>query len=180
MPKRTDAEWQALDARIAREVMGWVKWNEIPQAEREAVPEVTGGRWDYLRHGFSSDEYETFRKEGRQAFWWKHSKPGWIHAQEIRDWQPHKVVAQTLMAVHKIIEQGWWFRLDAGCRFYAGVRARFAWAASYKAYYVGYDKLEAKAICLALEAWLDAQGDGASGQTHTHRREVDSTKEEKQ
>lgn len=114
-------DWQVLDARIAREVMGYSH---------------------SYAHGADCWSYSLGPRSGAVI----------LQSQ----WQPHKDVSQALMAVHQIIEQGWWFRLDAGCRFYAGVRARFAWAASYKAYYVGYDKLEAKAICLALEAWLDA------------------------
>lgn len=165
MSNRTDAEWQALDARIAREVMGWIKWDEIPQAERDAVPEVTGGRWDYLKHGFSSDEYETLRKEGRCAFWWKHSKFGWVHAQEIRDWQSHKNVAQPMLALRTLLVK---IGSNAEARLFMRPlpgRCRVTiqnWVATggVPAMLVRSPHVsnEMHAICLAIEACLNTQG----------------------
>ena len=153
---KTTEQCLALDKKIAEDVMGWRKWDNIPQAERDEVPEVTGGRWDYLKHGFSSDEYETFRKEGRDAFWWKHGKLGWIHAQEVRDWQPPNDVAQAMEALEALSQKGVNYSIT---RFTKAEVIVQLWG------YVGgvfcvrrwTNKIMCETICLAIEQWMDAE-----------------------
>ena len=124
MPK-TDAEWQTLADRIAREVMKY-----------EAKP-YRGG--------------------------WVYSVPSAVHAPTIMDaldWRPHKDVAQAVLARDRIVEQGWDFVLGASL---SGQRKVLVVASFVPEAGVGMFESErsaetdGKAICLAIERWLDAQ-----------------------
>ena len=127
------SDWQALDARIAREVMGW---HQNPNAI--AYP-------DWLNEEGKATGYCLFG-----ALPYRMSFPAW---------QPHKEVAQALMAVRKIVQQGWGFQL----RIFIDYREPDALksAAELWNYDVlpseGYEETDPKAICLALEEWMDAQ-----------------------
>lgn len=137
------SDWQALDARIAREVMGWVKWDGLPVDNQELVAIYN------------------------RRIWLRLDESGCPHSTDLlyKDWRPHENVAQALMAVRKIVQQGWAFQL----RIYIDYREPHVLksAAELWNYDVlpceGYEETDSKAICLAIEAWLDAQDDGASG-----------------
>ena len=148
MPEKTDAEWQALDARIAREVMG------LKQAciDGDLCWVTPAFNYRYLVCDSAILRIEP----------------------EYKVWQPHKDVAQALMAADKICDQGWdreLQRLGNAQRTYASFWRYDPFDPQTLGSYADSD---APAICLAIEKWLDAQGDGASGQTDsaTHRRDL--------
>ena len=130
MPK---TDWQALGRRIAREVMGWVQWDELSADNQQLIPIYNRRTWLTL------DEL------------------GCPHSTDLlyKDWQPHKDVAQALMAKDHIVKQAW-----PGCRFtmdsvqHSGSRA---WFRRGEQIYHGDHKTDAKVICLAIEEWMDAQ-----------------------
>jgi len=156
MPK-TNAEWQALDDRLAREVMGWCGWDDIPESDRNELREPLDGGFDYLAAGFSVSEYEAFSVATHRAFWWqKHPEHGWDHAYDCRDWQPHEDVAQALGVLDAIISRGF----DADLRILYHDPKHQAWIRpadfSFGAC-MGRHIERAKAICLAAERWANAQ-----------------------
>jgi len=124
MPK-SDAEWQALDERLAREVMGWHK----------------------------------------RLFWWSVDESGCpVSVHLIPGWQPHLDVEQALEALDTVADK------------YPGVgytleRATPKRLRGYMCALGNPDAPETlafaptlrEAICLAIEAWLDAQEEAQDG-----------------
>ena len=162
MPK-TNAEWRGLDEQLARQVMGWCQWHDIPQAERDSFLLIRYGGlvdapyWD--NSGQPSVGWTELTLTTQQSFWWKkHPEYRWIHAEAIREWQPHEDVAQALMAARKIVERGWGFQLRI---FTYPEPLTLKSAAELWTYDTlpseGCADTDAKAICLAIEQWLDAQ-----------------------
>ena len=123
---KTDAEWQALDARIAREVMGWViRYYGIPSKGRPVYCE-----------SMSSRSFQMY----------------------VDHWQPHKDVAQALMALDTVADK----YPDVG---YTLERATPKRPCDYMCALGNPDAPETlafapilrEAICSALEKWMDAQ-----------------------
>jgi len=161
MPNKTDAEWRELDEQLAREVMGRRKWDDIPEPDRKELRERQDGGFDYLAAGFSASEYEAFCLATHRDFWWeRYSEHGWTHAYDCRGWQPHEDVAQALGGRDKIVQQGWDFVLGAalGKQLQIFVTAAFAPEAGVGLFESDRSaNTDAKAICLAIERWLNVQ-----------------------
>ena len=150
-------DWQALDARIAR-MMGWIEWNDIPRADRDSILRRRGEDVPEILSK-TSPEWRAFALETVRAFWWEHhDEHGWIHAYERRDWQPHKDVAQALAAKNRLVSQGWRFQLKT---FPPTELSLAKSAAEFYTYgtppYYSRADADAKAICLAIEEWMDTQ-----------------------
>ena len=121
---KTDTDWQALDARIAREVMGRLDGQMAPSLRLidKAPPDSE-----------ACDLYQVVRPV----------------------WQPHKNVAQALMVKDKIVRDDWCFDLSNRPGTLAVV---YFWQMLHPMIGIqGKAESDAKAICLATEAWLDAQ-----------------------
>ena len=92
MPERTDAEWQALADRIAREVMGWFKWDELPEILRLLF-------WKVIET--QPDEYDLAFNRNK---WWSILESGCPDSEEgITDWQPHEDATQALLVLHTLL-----------------------------------------------------------------------------
>lgn len=128
--RQTDADWQTLDARIAREVRGWVKWDELPTVNQQLVAIYNRRTWLRLDESGCPRSTDLLYK----------------------DWQPHKDVAQALKVKDEIVKRGWSFSLSKVPDFQTvglfSKRATFC---------PGVAKTDAMAICLAIEQWLGAQ-----------------------
>jgi len=151
MSRKTDADWQVLDHRIARKVMGWFKWDELPEILRLIFWKVIETQPDEYDLAFNRDK------------WWSVLESGCPDSEEdIVGWQPHNDVAQAVLARDRIVEQGWDFVLGASVSGQCEVLvvASFVPEAG-----VGMFESErsaatdGKAICLAIGRWLDAQKD---------------------
>ena len=154
-------DWRALDARIAR-MMGWIEWDDIPRADRDSILRRRGEDVPEILSK-ASPEWRAFALETVRAFWWEHhDEHGWIHAYERRDWQPHKDVAQAIGALERLSEQGVNYSITRFTKHEAIVQL---WGYLDRAVCVRRrtGEILRETICLAIEAWLDAQGDGASG-----------------
>ena len=146
MPK-TNAEWRELDEQLAREVMGWCKWGELPEAARRAY-------WEALGEG--PDEYRMTHNGLR---WWYIDELGCPDTDyRLSEWQPHEDVAQALMALDTVAEK----YPDVG---YTLERATPKRLRGYMCALGNPDAPETlafaptlrEAICSALEKWMDAQ-----------------------
>jgi len=160
---KTDAEWRVLDEQLAREVMGWCQWHDIPQAERDSFLLIRYGGlvdapyWD--NSGQPSVGWTELTLATQQSFWWKkHPEYRWIHAEAIREWQPHVAVAQALMVLDRIVKirrHGHSIFLLAPhlTRYRVLIWEGFGCVGIWR----GEHASRAKAICLAIKAYLDAQ-----------------------
>ena len=146
MPK-SDAEWRALVEKLAREVMGWHKWDELPENAHRAY-------WQAIKE--EPDEYSLAHNEQQ---WWSLDESGCPDGEKwLSDWQPHEDVAQALMAARKIVERGWGFQLGTFTYPEPPVLKSTAEFWTYDTLpSEGYAETDAKAICGAIEQWLDAQ-----------------------
>jgi len=128
MPK-TDAEWQALDEQLAREVMGLHIFVPI-SGGREWRDNSGVSHYGVIDHGHS------------------HSK--------LPRWQPHEDVAQALGVLDVVVRRG--FDADLRIRYHdpkhqAWIRpADFCFGVC-----MGRHTGRANAICLAIEKWANAQ-----------------------
>ena len=125
-----EAEWQALDARIAQEVMGWIlkRYSEAPTFDAQRLV------W-YVPVGN--------QRQSLQFRMWK------------EEWQPHKDVAQAMMALDVVVKRG--FDTDIKTRHYDSLREIWIVPAECRGpCWLGVHESRAKAICLAAEQWMDA------------------------
>ena len=150
MPKRTNAEWRELDERLAREVMGLCKWDELPEAARQTY-------WRIVEKEPEGWSLETYNR--RQ--WWfvfvNESGCPWADY-SIREWQPHMAVTQALSVldrIAKIRRHGHSIFLLAPhlTRYRVLIWEGFGCVGIWR----GEHASRAKAICLAIKAYLDAQ-----------------------
>ena len=129
MPEATD--WQALDARIAREVMEYYTWDGLTAKHHEEPPPEPINPW-----------------------WWADGEDGATIVVQMRHWQPHKDVAQALAALEVLRAKGHDTSIDqkaGGPRCWVTI-----WSKNAPRHIVEIHDLLPKAICLALESWLDA------------------------
>ena len=153
MTKRTDAEWQALADRIAQNVMGYGLWDELPEEARKTY-------WDRMMGSSSWESDDTLRiwvLAYNRDKWWSVLESGCPDSEEdIADWQPHLDVIQALMAADKICDQGWDRELTRL------TRSKRRYASFWQYHPVGQDQYDgvadtnAKAICLAIEKFMEA------------------------
>lgn len=165
-------DWQALDARIAPEIMGWMQWDELPSETQTAFLALSDACGATRFHHTTSLEmkpttqWNEVRLDRLRRSWWslKAEDPAsdqsecptmvmWIY-----DWQPHNDVAQALMAADKICDQGWdreLTRLGSAKKRYASFWKYRPIGDCYTLH--GYADTNAKALCLAMEKWMDAQ-----------------------
>ena len=129
MPEKTDAEWQALDARIAWVVMGWVKWDELSIVNQQLIAIYNRRTWLTL------DELDC------------------PHSTDLlyRNWKPHNNISQAMLARDRIASQGfdWCISRWAGA---PEIQVLFMQGTKH---YDGYAKTDGQAICLAIEQWMD-------------------------
>jgi len=151
MPK-TDAEWRALDEKLAREVMGWHKWDELPENAHRAY-------WQAIKE--EPDEYSLAHNEQQ---WWSLDESGCPDGEKwLSDWQPHEDVAQALMALDALVDKHpdirYWLAYKP-----LGRPDPSYWCTLWQPYcelyghsHDGSGAIPAKAICLAIRQWMDAQ-----------------------
>jgi len=129
MPK-TDAEWVALAARLAKEVMGLTP-DEFFDDGTSVWWVSDKGKRRFLIAGFVDQPVP-----------------------EYADWQPHLDIAQAVLVLDAIVAHG----ADASLKMHHHDPQREAWLVPPECRgpcNLGlHDKL-ASAICLAAEAWLD-------------------------
>jgi len=141
---KSDAEWQALDEQLAREVMGWRKWDELPEDARRAYWKRTGGE---------PEEWEWYNR----LFWWSLDESGCPTTEILLpDWQPHEDVAQAMEVLKalqvKILEHQGWATATLTIRLSPGrCRLKVANILGPRA-----DDVP-KVICLTAEQWANAQ-----------------------
>ena len=88
------------------------------------------------------------------AWWWR-NPDGFGLECRVDSWQPHKNVAQALMVKDKIMRDDWCFDLSNRPDTLAIV---YFWQMLHSLVGIhGKAETDAKAICLAIEAWLNAQ-----------------------
>lgn len=125
------SDWQALDARIGRKVMGWV-----PGRTRNGAYKI------WQTPNYDRTKYLVDRD-------WAATGGG------LEFWQPHKNVGQAMLVKECIVKERW-----PGCRFSMDsiqhLHCRVSFERSGQVYR-GSHMVDAKAICLAIEKWLDAQ-----------------------
>lgn len=145
MPEKTNAEWHALDARIAREVMEWKEWEVLSEEARKA-------HWTRI-----GEEPDNWNLAYYREKWWfldESERADWEYS--IDDWRPHECVAQALMAADKICDQGW----DRELTRPGAAQKRYASFWKYRPMgrdtFDGCAETDAKAICLAIGNFREA------------------------
>jgi len=141
MSEKTDIEWQSLNVRIARKIMGWFKWDELPAEARKAywaIMEEEPGDWTL---GYCHEK------------WWfldDSDCPDWEYS--IEEWQPHNDLTQAIKARDRIASWGfdWCISRWAGA---PQIQVLFMRGAEH---YDGYADTDAKAVCLAIENFREA------------------------
>jgi len=143
---KTDAEWQALDQRIACEIMGLLTWDDLTPAERQDYIDVTPKK-------FLDMSLERWKKN-----YWKRQHESVFPLHAFSGWQPHLDVEQALRALDTVADK----YPDVG---YTLERATPKRLRSYMCAFGNPDAPETltfaptlrEAICLAIEQFLDAQ-----------------------
>ena len=138
MSEKTEAEWGALAARLAQEVMGCLSWDGLTDEQRMAT---------LAQSSMSVSVCENL--------WWSwNAERGRAIALVSGKWQPHLDIAQAMMVKDKIVAQRWWFDLhvrpvhyDPSANFWRPAESPIG----------GFGKTDAKAICEAAVAWLDRE-----------------------
>jgi len=144
---KTDAEWRALDERLAREVMGLLVWDDL-------TPEEQQGYIDVVPKQFLDMSLERWKGN-----YWKREY-GSVFIDDYSSWRPHQDLGQAMEVRDKIVQQGWDFVLGAalGRELQIFVTAAFAPEAGVGLFESNRStNTDAKAICAAAERWMDAQ-----------------------
>lgn len=157
---KTDAEWQALGTRIARKVLGWTKWDDLPIIARMAYLAILPRKPD------------PFRLARLRKSWWSVSNEcAYIELFFAFDWQPHKNVAQAMKVLDEMsrrckgVTHNWFYRIQSYPQvsghlynIYLQKSVPCEGSQSWRnlEYSADADSRE-HAICLAMERWLDAQ-----------------------
>jgi len=144
MPKRTDAEWQALDQRIACEIMGLLTWDDLTPAERQDYIDVVPKK-------FLDMSLERWKKN-----YWKRQYESVFPLHAFSGWQPHLDVEQAFRVLDAIVALGF----DAGVktRHYDSLHEVWIVPAECRApCWLGVHDERRKAICLSVEQWANAQ-----------------------
>lgn len=131
---RTDAEWQALSARLAREVMGF--------EEQDAYGEG-------ILFWVSETDKEYLVEEPDSYAW-----------MDWEVWEPYLDVAQAMRVLDRIVARG----CDASLKIHHHDSQREVWLTPPECRgpcRLGIDDSLASAICLAAEAWLDRDKEAA-------------------
>ena len=140
--------------RIARDVLGWTKWDELPIIARMAYLAILPRKPD------------PFRLARLRKSWWSVSNEcAYIKLFFAFDWQPHKDVVQALLVRDEIVKRGWCFSVHIDPRDVSPqgkVVVAFYRPVPYTAFRARATT-DAKAICLAADKWLGAQGLPDSG-----------------
>ena len=95
MPEATD--WHALDARIAREVMGYLSWDDLPAKARDAILDHENAQWRCALEEMHRMMWWEACEEWPHGFWWVSADL------RLEDWQPHKNVAQAMLALRTLL-----------------------------------------------------------------------------
>jgi len=139
---KTDAEWRALDQRIACEIMGLLTWDDLTPAERQDYIDVTPKK-------FLDMSLERWKKN-----YWKRQYESVFPLHAFSGWQPHLDVEQALRALDAVRVKGHDISIDQKTgepRCWVTI-----WMENAPHIVETHDLLP-KAICLAIEQWLDAQ-----------------------
>ena len=154
-------DWQALDARIAREIMLFVKWDDLSEDALKIY-------WETM------DERPTkvFLSHNRK-YWWFLNESGCPDSTEsLRSWQPHLKVAQAILALRTLLVKVGphataKIAMRPSASLYRTTIQNWVSTGGVPAMLVRSPHVdnEMHAICLAIEACLNAQGmpDWASG-----------------
>ena len=149
MMAKSDKEWEELSRRIAQEVMSWKEWGALPEDARRKFWKVMETQPDEYDLAFNRDK------------WWSVLESGCPDSEEdIVGWQPHNNVAQALMVLDRIAETYHYghsiFLLASHLtRYRVLIWEGFGCVSMWQ----GEHTSRAKAICLAIEAWANANLD---------------------
>ena len=145
MPERTNAEWRALADRIAREVMGCTKWDDL-------LENAQWIHWSMIEE--DPDEWNlTFNREK----WWFLDESGCPdYEYSIEEWQPHNNVVQALTILDRIAET---YHYGHSIFLLASHLTRYR-VLIWKGFgcvgmWQGEHTNRAKAICLVIEEFME-------------------------
>ena len=165
MPKRTDAEWETLGDRLARDVMGWSKWHELTEEEQGMVMVV---KLRYHNHG---------------AYWWQRDDETYkvpvMHVRApILGWYPHKDRSQAMQVLDEMSSRrkgamhNWFYRIQSYPQVTGHLYNVFLHTCIYPRHsqaplvleYSADAYILTHAICLAIEQVMDAQKEARGAQ----------------